>query len=373
MIVNQLDLDIAVAEGYISHDQALQLRDLSRRTRAADDSMLDFSQETRDEPFRLLRGFRDIFIAIGVAIFAIGLTVTAVTQTLVFNWFESNLPEAHSPSVWNIAITFALCIVGLALAEFITRKQRLPLASLVVSIAFTVWSAALVTAIVSQFINPTGLKDLQTLQDTRVFLSFSAIGGAISGTVLFYWRYRLPFSLFPLAGSLFLLSLLVAESMGGRWFQDYGRLMIGLWGIVVFLTAMWFDIKDRLRVTRFSECAFWLHLFSAPMLVHVALVPGKFAEPSAAVILGSMALLSIIALLIDRRALLVSGLGYLAVAIFQIVSSSTLFGDQTFSLTALILGGIVLTLGLGWTPIRRFVLALLPFESLKSRLPPSAA
>lgn len=373
MIVSQLDLDIAVAEGVISHDQALQLRNLSRRTTAADDSALDFSQDTRDEPFRLLRGFRDIFIAIGVAIFATGLSVTALTQTLLFGWVEGDLSQANSPSNWSIAIAFALCAIGLALAEFITRRQRLPLASLVISIAFTVWSAALLTAIVSQFIIPTELYDHQALQTRKLILGVAAIGGAIAGSAFFYWRYRLPFSLFPLAGSLFGLSLLlIAETLGRHWW-DYGRLVIGLWGIAIFLAAMWFDVKDRLRVTRFSECAFWLHLFAAPMLVHAALVPGEFEEPGTVVILGTMALLSVIALLIDRRALLVSGLSYLAVAIFQIVSSSTLFGDQTFALTALILGGIVLALGLGWTPIRRCVLALLPFEALKSRLPPTAA
>ena len=68
---------------------------------------------------------------------------------------------------------------------------------------------------------------------------------------------------------------------------------------------------------------------------------------------------------------MVSGLSYFSVAIFRLVSDSTLFGDQTFALTAFILGGFMLTLGLAWTPIRRVALAALPYDSLKSRLPPA--
>ncbi len=373
MIVNQLDLDIAVAEGVISRDQALQLQDLSKRSRAFDDSLVDFSQDPRDEPFRLLRGFRDIFIAIGVAVFALGLWITAVTQTFLFGWFDSDFSQTRGLSAWSIAIAFLLCLAGLALAEFITRRQRLPLASLVISVIFTVWTASLFSAIAYQFLDPADLTDLESFQAGRMTLSFAALGGAIAGSAFFYWLYRLPFTLFPLAVSLVGLSFLLTYlAVGPQWLLEHFRALIGIWGVTIFLAAMWFDLKDRLRVTRFSECAFWLHLFAAPLLVHTALVPGEFAEPSAVVILSMMALLSVIALLIDRRALLVSGLSYLSIAISHIVSSSTLFGDQTFAITALVLGGIVLALGLGWTPIRRRVIALLPFEALKSRLPPTA-
>jgi len=90
-------------------------------------------------------------------------------------------------------------------------------------------------------------------------------------------------------------------------------------------------------------------------------------------VFGVMAALSVIALLIDRRALLVSGLSYFAVAISQLVSSSSFMDDQNFAFTAVILGGVMLALGLGWTPVRRAVLGALPFNSLKSLLPPTAA
>ncbi len=39
-------------------------------------------------------------------------------------------------------------------------------------------------------------------------------------------------------------------------------------GLAVFAAAMAFDISDRERVTRRADCAFWLHLLAAPLIVH---------------------------------------------------------------------------------------------------------
>ncbi len=374
MIVKNLDLDIAVAEGVISKAQALQLQDLSRKTQTGDEAAVDFSQDPRDEPFRLLRGFRDIFIAIGVAIFASGLWFAASAQTLMFGWFDRHLFHSETGAAWSIPVAFGLCVVALILAEFVTRRQRLPLASLLISLIFAGWTAALFAAIASKLMDPSLFGEVQSLKAERSIMNFTAIAGAIAGSAFFYWRYRLPFALLPLAGSLVGLSLLLLFiAQGPERFPDSLRPFVGFWGVVIFLAAMWFDVKDRLRITRFSECAFWLHLVAAPLLVHTAVGPLSALALNAVAIIGIMALLSVIALLIDRRALLVSGLSYLAVAISQILSGSRLLGGESFAITALILGAIVLALGLGWTPIRRRTLALLPFEALKSRLPPTAA
>ncbi|MFP6759365.1 MAG: hypothetical protein VCC99_14285 [Alphaproteobacteria bacterium] len=369
MIVNNLDLDSAVAEGIISREQAARLRDLSTRDPASLDASIDFSQDTRDEPFRLLRGFRDFFIAIGVGIFAVGLSAVGVNQIK-----DSTVSEAviriGDVSIFAILIALVLCVLGIALAEFITRKQRLSLSSLVVAVAFTFWSALLVGLIVKSLSVPA-TTGWAIVREFPTWLNiWGATAGAILGSTLFYWRFRLPFTLFLLGGLLFgLTALLIRYSLGSGWFEDYGRLMVGLWGLAIFAAAMWFDVKDRARTTRLSECAFWLHLLAAPMLVHAALLGDALGDLKPGFVIGLMVLLSIVALLIDRRALLVSGLGYLAYAIGDLVKESSVIGDHSFAFTALILGGFMLTLGLGWTPIRRRVLEALPFEALKSRLP----
>src|SRR3546814_9276669 len=39
-------------------------------------------------------------------------------------------------------------------------------------------------------------------------------------------------------------------------------------GLGVFALAMWWDRSDRVRQTRRSDVAFWLHLLAAPMIAH---------------------------------------------------------------------------------------------------------
>ena len=198
--------------------------------------------------------------------------------------------------------------------------------------------------------------------------------GAVIGLIGFYWRYRLPFTWLLLAGSAVGVAyFMLMGAIGEQNAEDYARILIGVLGFLVFLLAMWFDMKDPLRVTRFSECGFWLHLLAAPMMVHSLLLGQSDDAPNLVLILVTMGFLALLALLIDRRALLVAGLSYLAVAIAQIVSRSEVMQGMEFAITASVLGGAVLCLGLGWAPIRRSVLSVIPADNLKSRLPPVAA
>ncbi|MGI9412876.1 MAG: hypothetical protein ACR2PM_04365 [Hyphomicrobiales bacterium] len=368
-MIKDTDLDAAVGEGIISRDQAMQLRDLAKRTAEAAGETLDFTPETRDEPFRLLRGFRDVFIAIAVAIFAFGLSSLATAFSNGYNFMFETVGTAED-RVWLLVTSTAWMVIGVLLAEWITRRQRLPLASLVMSLAFAFWSMSFVTAVAIN-LAPDVFTGVEKIADGATI--WARIVGVLLGLIFFYWRYRLPFTLLPLAGAaVFMGYSLVGAALGEAWAEDNSRYIIGGLGLCVFALAMWFDVKDRLRVTRFSECAFWLHLLAAPMLVHAILfdTSGDSAKP--VVIFGIMAALAVVALLIDRRALLVSGLSYLAVAIAQIVSGSELLKDLEFGLTAFILGAILLALGLGWTAIRRTVVSWLPSAGLRAALPPVA-
>lgn len=361
-MLKMTDLEAAVAEGIISQAQAERLRDFARRLSAGSDSeALEFSQDTRDEPFRLLRGFRDFFIAIGIAIFAVGLTSLLYSFTVESGGIET---AAIRDRVWNVVLVAVLLLVGIALAEWITRRLRLPLSSLVTAIAFGVWSAGFAIMLCA-LLAPSVFSDNDAVYALVPWLAFL---GAVFGLIGFYWRYRLPFTLLPLAASVagFIYFVLYA-TFEASWTDLHTRLLIGVLGVAVFLAAMWFDMKDPLRARRFAECGFWLHLLAAPMMVHALLLGHNLV-----LILGSMAVLALIALLIDRRALLVAGLSYLAVAIAQIVSRSEALGGLEFAVTASVLGACVLCLGLGWTPIRRLVLEAVPADGLKARLPPVA-
>jgi hypothetical protein len=77
--------------------------------------------------------------------------------------------------------------------------------------------------------------------------------------------------------------------------------------------------------------------------------------------------LSFVAVLIDRRALLVSGLVYAGGAFWTLIRQAGL-SDITTPLTILTLGAFVLLLSAGWKPLRAGRLKLAPL-ALTRRLP----
>lgn len=365
-MLSEAELRGAVADGIISAEQAQKLLALAGQPVEGVYDRLD----PRDEPFRLLRGFRDVFIAIGLFASAFGATILI--------WDSVSLPP-FAFGAWNVGgiillgesdldlLFFAIPLgLGFAAANYITLRSRLPLSSLVLACFVGYWAAFLMLPALGFVLSSAGL--FPSLPTASLFYALSP--GAAVGLALFYWRYRLPFALLPLAGSLvflmiFVLGLFMPEVVGSNM-----RTIVGGLGVAISAVALWFDFRDPERVTRFSECGFWLHLLAAPLLVHAAL--GKLATDIATGYLAALiAVLALVALVIDRRALLVSALSYMAVAIFGLLASSKLSPDYQLGLTALLLGLIVLVLGIGWTALRFQLIRLLPFPALISRLPPA--
>jgi hypothetical protein len=97
---------------------------------------------------------------------------------------------------------------------------------------------------------------------------------------------------------------------------------------------------------------------------------GSIGAGKAVGVLGIYLLFAIVALAIDRRALLVSALAYVLGALAQLFHD---FGnvEVTIALTALVIGSALLALSAFWGPIRLAVIAQLP-ETLRSRLPHKA-
>lgn len=372
VIIERLDLDAAVAAGIISRDQARRLRALSERKEDESEERLDFSQAIDDEPFRLNRGFRDIFVAIGLLIFGAGVSALAVNFAVDLDRSLDAWRPAADGRLWPILIAALLLAYGFVQAEVVTRRQRLPLSSAIAAIAIVVWSALLCGAIALNLMADALQSRSITIHSSGSAVLWAMLGGAIVGTVLFYWRYRLPFSLLLLAGLLIGLSFaLLDQVLEPGWFERISRPLLGGWGLLVFIAAMWFDMRDRDRTTRLSECAFWLHLLAAPLLVHSFVIGDGFSAQGVGFVFVTIAVLSVVALVIDRRALLVSGLGYLIVAVYHLISDTALSDGYQIAMTASLIGGFLLALGLGWTPIRDAVLRALPWPWLKARVPPA--
>ena len=85
----------------------------------------------------------------------------------------------------------------------------------------------------------------------------------------------------------------------------------------------------------------------------------KLDPRTAVAIITVFLALSFVAVLIDRRAMLVSGLSYAGVAFWALIRQAG-FSDMTTPLTFLALGAFVLLLSAGWRPLRAGILSIVP-------------
>jgi hypothetical protein len=143
-------------------------------------------------------------------------------------------------------------------------------------------------------------------------------------------------------------------------------------GLAVFGVAMWWDFSDRERLTRRSDVAFWLHLLAAPLIVHpifslLGVFGNDLSSGSAALVLILYVVLGMVALAVDRRALMVSALAYVLYALSLLFKQLGAIG-LNMALTALVNGTALLLLSAFWHKARALVLAALPAE-LRARLP----
>lgn len=347
------DLDDAVVEGIITADQAARLRGflVGRGSFAAPDPDA--------EAVRFVRGFHDVFLAIGVAVLCVGTTFAGV---LSFDLGAVLGPALAGVVIWGLAEVFA-------------RRRRLVLPSIVLAVGFTLVAAFLSAGLEGVFAGAepaAGLAD--DWSSTRTGLL--AAGGGIVGALVFYARFRLPFALGAAAAAA--VAGLAVAVIGFDLSETDTALAFFAAGIALFAAAMAFDMRDPERRGLDADRAFWLHLVAAPAIVHsvigLAGVRDRFelGFTEAVVVLVVVVALGLVALLVDRRALLVSGLGYLGFAIGRVVQQTAMTDDAIIAVTLVVLGLFIVLLGAGWRTARRGVLALVPSAALKARLPAAA-
>jgi hypothetical protein len=360
------DIEAAVAAGVIAQPQADALRAFAAERRSG----LVAESGREDESFRFMKGFNDFFFAIGILLLGSGITFFT----------------AGDVATWPRIVA---ALVMWALSELLVRRMRLVLPGILLSIFFIMFVYLSVPpdllpqagATVPRFplINPIyhtlfGLTGVPLATATKALIAVVAAG-------LYYWRFRLPFVLLPIGASLVLAVTSLVEYGIGRLPQTATSLLSLACGLAVFAAAMRYDMSDRERVTRRSDCAFWLHLLAAPMIVHSLislLTPNLTAinNTVAAAVVLIVAVLAIVAIIIDRRALLVSALIYVGAVIAYAIGGPALWGARAvadgglvFFTTLVILGAFVIALGVGWSPLRRFLVAHIS-PAMAARLPP---
>jgi len=215
----------------------------------------------------------------------------------------------------------------------------------------------------------------------RGFAALFGGGGSLAALVTlgamaaFYWRIRLPFCIALIAASaLFLLFSILTQYAPSLTKNNLG-LVIGLAGLAVFGAALAYDANDEHRTTRFADNAFWLHFLAAPLIIHgiaimgVALKSDKLfsfipvvslGTGDAILVLALVIALTLIGLAINRRALIVSSLGYTGFAITSLFMDASISIVTSLFLALLVLGGAIVFLGVGWHGARDILLKFLP-------------
>lgn len=341
---SESDLTAAVAAGVVPESAAQALREHTAALRAL--------PQADEEHFRLVTSFNDIFV-----------TIAAVILLVAMAWIGDAVHHA-------VAGLF-VAISAWGLAEFFTRQRRMALPSILLLLAFVGGVIATGIAIVDT--------EMRWLVDGNDRMS-AVVGAAIaaSGAIAawFHWRrFMVPITVAAGAAAIATtLIALVLASLGPDVIDTtllFALILIA--GIAIFAFAMWWDRSDTARQTRRSDVAFWLHLVAAPMIAHplFALLGVTEGDSITAVAAAGVVALylgfGIVALAIDRRALLVSALAYVLYAMTQLFRE---FGavELNTALTALVIGGSLLLLSAFWQSARRLVLGVLP-DGLRGIVP----
>ncbi|WP_457940157.1 hypothetical protein [Mesorhizobium sp. 10J20-29] len=333
----------ALAGGVLTADQVEALHALEQ-----EGSPPGSSGPADSEQFRFITGFGDIFVTIGLALFLGALT-----------YFARGF-------IGDAGARLAAAAACWLLAEYFTRQRRMALPSIVLLLVFAV----------SIFLSIADPRQLASVFSLGIDVSGwpAVLAGLVTAaaTALHYLRFRVPITIAAgaaaLVASIVALFVLLAPDLASRATVP----LIFVCGIGVFALAMRFDLSDPARQTRRTDIAFWLHMLAAPLIVHPLVSGfvggGSLDTASALAVLTIFIALSLVALIVDRRAILVAGLSYAGIAFGTLVANAGLTSG-TAPLTLLVLGALVLLLSAGWHGLRRLLLPLLPV-ALVHRLPP---
>ncbi|MEL7216425.1 MAG: hypothetical protein AAGJ96_10900 [Pseudomonadota bacterium] len=350
------DLRAAVDAGRISEAQAASLITLAEQ-RAG----VRTSADPTEEPFELFRGFNEVFIVTGLAILAfgwIGVVGLAFIDSMTG-------PTFLGASLGSLAVLYGV-------SHYFIRKRRM------VGPAFLLSGLAVFGAFcLALSLAMTLFESVLDTEPTEQLLLLFVMGTAVSVVGFFWYQFRVPILLGALALSAYTIILILLSpgwdvfTYPGGIFLLTGTRYVGtvtlITGLAVFIAAMWFDLKDRHRVTRHAANAFWLHAVAALLIISPVgtslLLTGDTLSIS--LLLGFIAAMAFIAVIVDRRS-------FLMASIIYVVSVSTRVGDtETIAVLITILGLALTLLGAKWTDLRALLMRLPPLRPIAHHLPPT--
>lgn len=346
----------------------------------------DESATGGDENLRLIGGGNDLFVTVGIGMLIAGLLFSLQAV----------------PGLDRFAGALILAAAIWAVAEFVTRQKRMRLASTVLGLGF---AACVAVALGDHAESRAGLETtggsllaLFALRPQAGWLGSLLAGGTAAAAALYFWRFRVPVMAAVIALALTAMAFLWAAlflydgvTSGQVALPDAGQLPLVMerallmplaCGVIVFLVAVALDLHDRERRTIWSDCAFWLHVVSAPMLVHPLFIlatgqataagdiePGAGAAVSLALLITGFVY---VALAIDRRSLLVPTFAYFgSLGVYYLFDrTANAAGIPPFALILLMIGALVIMFGAGWQRIRGLIVGSTLPTSVLAKLPP---
>lgn len=320
--MNRNRLEAAAKQGIISSEQVESLLSFLESEENSSE------QSHSEDHMKFVRGFGDVFVTLGILFVAVASA------------------QINMMSLLNIIPL--LLLIGMS--EWLVRGRRLVLPGIALLISSLYFASQLIELSMADY----GLLNL---------LLLTTLAG------LFYWRYKVPFTLLPIAlGCIAMISVMIEIDL------LHAQYIFIIYGLSVFAAAIWFDARDINRKTRFSDAAFWLHLLAAPLVVHGVMVsllastgPLPFKE---LLIIAFFIVFFLVALYVDRRALLVSSLSYAIYAVIALSKSNAFAIENLTLLIFAAFGAFIIFFGTYWYRIRTVIFAKTAGFALSGYVPP---
>ncbi|MCE2518002.1 MAG: hypothetical protein J4F41_09315 [Alphaproteobacteria bacterium] len=329
MAYTDQDLDDAVKAGVVSAKHVAAFRHFMQNQRNGTASS--------EEHFRMITGFNDVFVTI------------ACLLVLAAGWYIGSFANDQVGALAAAAGSWGL-------AEYFTRIRRMALPSITLLMVF-------VTAAFATF---DFIADGPLLVLPPLAAMLAAAG---------HWlRFRVPITIAAVAASgIVAVMALMTEmeiDLDGPLFSG---VLLAL-GLMTLGLAIWWDSRNVHRITRQADVAFWLHILSSFVIVHTLFSNILLRETQSdgmviTIVLLAYGLLTLVSIILDRRAMMVSALGYALYATGHVFTTDNAEG-LGFALACLIVGGGLLMLSALWSKVRKPVVGLLP-HAMASRLPPA--
>ncbi|MDH5393575.1 MAG: hypothetical protein OEY11_10345 [Gammaproteobacteria bacterium] len=323
-MIEKSTLQKAAREDIISTEQIEPLYQFIRQQ--APDESAAYGKES----LKFIRSFGDVFISLGIVLLVIAVNMSSLS-----------------------GLSYLIPVAAfVALAEWLVRRRRLALPGIVILLSILF------------FMNKA--------------VSFSAEHAALWGfamlslnSLLFYLRYKMPFTLLPLAAGLVAMFVV----MIGIDVLQSPVVFVGL-GVIVFSIALWFDAQDTKRKSHLSDNAFWLYLLAAPLIVHGVMVSILFSDQlllsfinKNVLMMTFFAIFFLLALFIDRRVILISTQLYVIYALTQLLQSQV---NSTQDIMVYVLIGLaffVIYFGTYWYKTRRLLFGALSGSMISRYVP----